>query len=210
MNWTNLSDWMTKGGQLMWPLAICSAAMMAAVIERLIMLRRSRVMPSGLIEAASRAETAADGAELLPRLKTDVSPLGRILLSVVENRELPRPEADVLAEAVGRAEARGLSRRLLVLEAVYVIAPMLGLLGTVVGLMVIFQDFSSAGSGEARAFSRGIAMALLTTVTGLLIAIPSYIAHIYFSHRVEDMAIEMENLATKLSAALRRSVENKG
>lgn len=195
---------MQGGGPLMWPLLVCSAAVMAAVVERLIMLRRKRVMPERVLAAAMRAEGDGDVDALLLSLRSDDSPLARILTCVAQNRRLPRDEADAQVEAVGRVEARRLARRLIVLEAVYVVAPMLGLLGTIMGLMVIFQDFSATAASETRAFSRGIAMALLTTVAGLAIAIPSYLAHIYFSRRVEDLTLELENHAARLSSALRR------
>jgi len=183
---------------LMWPLGVCLAATMAAIVERLIVLRRRRVIPPDLEKMLEKVHSHEEATRLAPRLEKDGSALGQILRTVLASSGLGRQDAAAQVEIAGKRAAHALEKRLLLLESMAVVAPMLGLLGTVVGLSIIFQEFSGPAKGAGRIFSRGIAMALLTTIAGLSIAIPAYLGYAYLNRRVEMLVLELETYAARL------------
>ncbi len=117
---------------------------------------------------------------------------------MLSNNHLTREEKFVDIQAAGRQEIKVLEKRLLILEVITAIAPLLGLLGTVLGLENIFGIISELGLGQAKAFSGGLSEAIRTTVLGLFIAIPSLVAYSYFDKKVDTFALEMEEYAMRL------------
>ena len=192
------------GGWLMVPILLCSTLAVAIVIERFWTLRRSKVLPqglSGMVEDwAARHELDARHLEQLRR----ESPLGRIYAAALDNRNRPR---DVIKEAVedtGRHVVHDLERFLNTLGTIAGISPLLGLLGTVVGMIKVFSAIMISGVGDANVLAGGISQALITTAAGLTVAIPSYFFYRFFRGMVAEYVISMEEKAISLIAVIER------
>ena len=125
-------------------------------------------------------------------------PFSNLLKRILVNNHLSREEKFIDIQAAGRQETKELEKRLLVLEVITAVAPLLGLLGTVIGLESIFGIISELGLGQAKAFSGGLAQAIRTTVFGLFIAIPSLVAYSYFDKKVDTFVLEMEEYSMQI------------
>lgn len=189
------------GGLLMWPLLICSILSLAIILERLWFLRTRRVIPTQLV-ARVRAwdEAGALDASILDKLRAG-SPLGRILAAGLANRQQDREAMKESIEEVGRHEVHDLERFLNALGTIAVITPLLGLLGTVIGMIKVFEVITALGIGDPGVLAAGISEALITTATGLTIAIPSLMFYRYFRGRVEALVVTMEREALNLLEA---------
>jgi len=164
------------------------------IIERGLALRRSKVMPP---EVKSALETcrAADDLPMLRRIcQQHPSPLARLLLLAEKHRHYSRAENAGGLETAARHEVSRLERGLVVLEIVVGVSPLLGLLGTVWGLITLFASLGASGLGDNSSLANGIALALRATFLGLFSAIPSLVAWSYYNKKVETMAIEMASL----------------
>jgi len=192
-------DTLVKGGWVMIPLAVCSFVALAVIIERFYSgPRRSRVIPEGLfrdIEELIRQRRFAEAAGLC---RANNTPLARISLAAVHNVDRGKDAVTEAVEAAGRKEAHRLQRFLGLLGTIAAVAPLLGLLGTVFGMITTFSVIEGEGVGNAQALSGGISAALITTATGLTIAIPSMIFHRFFVARSKSLIVEMEENAAKL------------
>ena len=189
------------GGLLMWPLLICSILSLAIILERLWFLQTRRIIPTQLV-ARVRAwdEAGALDANILDKLRAG-SPLGRILAAGLANRHQDREVMKESIEEVGRHEVHDLERFLNALGTIAVITPLLGLLGTVIGMIKVFEVITALGIGDPGVLAEGISEALITTATGLTIAIPSLMFYRYFRGRVEALVVTMEREALKLIEA---------
>jgi biopolymer transport protein ExbB len=188
-----LQQMISQGGVVMIPLALCSVTALAVFLERITYLRRGHVIPRSLRDPSSSDDPSADAAPW-PR-KIARSPFGTILGRLVRPPTGSRPEAVERMEVAARQVASRLDRGLVVLEIIVGIAPLLGLLGTVLGLVHVFEEMSLQGDAQVLTFSRGIAEALWTTVAGLAIAIPSLVVHRFLQRKAEMLMLEMEHLA---------------
>lgn len=192
------------GGWLMVPILLCSTLAVAIIIERFWSLRRSRVVPDGVGEQVE--EWAAHdelNLEHLNRLRKG-SALGQVLSVALANRHRSR---DVIKEAVedtGRHVVHELSRFLNTLGTIAGITPLLGLLGTVIGMIRVFSAIMIHGVGNANELAGGISEALITTAAGLTVAIPSYFFYRYFRGVVEEYVVSMEEQAISLIGAIER------
>ena len=190
------------GGWLMLPIIGCSVLALAIVIERCWSLRRDRVLPRHLVaEVWNKLKANAMDAEAIRKLRQH-SPLGRVLAAGVVNRHLSREIMMESIEDAGRHEAHSLERYLNTLGTIAAISPLLGLLGTVVGMIDVFGTISSQGVGNAPALAGGISQALITTAAGLVVAIPSLMAYRYLRGRVDELVVDMEQQALKLVEAI--------
>jgi biopolymer transport protein ExbB len=186
------------GGWLMLPLVACSVAAMAIVLERAWSLRRSHIIPPHLVaQVWHQLKNRRIKVDQLKALRAG-SPLGRILAAGLASMNQPREVMAESIEDIGRHEAHGLERFLNSLGTIAVVSPLIGLLGTVFGMIEVFNVISVEGLGKAGALAGGISQALVTTAAGLLVAIPSLIAHRYLRRRVDTLVIEMEQEALKL------------
>lgn len=192
-----------QGGEVGYVIIGISILGLGFFLYCLFMLRRSALFPKELVAMAVsiRNEAECPQAELLCR--NVGGPLAEILLTVLMSRSLGREEAETLVEGAGRRAAHAISLGVTALEVVAAIAPLLGLLGTVTGMYELFGHISAAGANELSNLSGGIAMALVTTIQGLVVAIPAYVAHTFFTRRIEDMVLEMERLAVGLMLRVR-------
>jgi len=187
------------GGWLMVPILLCSVIAMAIVLERLWALRRSRVVPQGLLLTVwEQVRGGGAGAEShLQRLRAR-SPLGRVLAAGLAAQDHSREVMKETIEETGRRVAHELERFLNTLGTIAMITPLLGLLGTVVGMIEVFNVITDIGVGSPRDLAGGISQALVTTAAGIGVAIPTLIFHRYFRGRVDELVLEMEMEAVKL------------
>lgn len=195
-----------QGGILMIPLAACSFTAVFIIIERAIALRRRAVEDENLVRAVHEYdERTAD--QLMLACRRSHSPLAHILLAILRARHLDHAHLLESMNTAGRAQLRKLERGLVVLEIIGVTSPLLGLLGTVVGMVDVFNAITIQGLGNPQVLSGGIAKALITTVAGLVVAIPAVAAHSWFSKRVDDFSAEFQDAG---AAFITRIVEGRG
>jgi biopolymer transport protein ExbB len=189
----------TRGGLFMWPLLACSIVSVTTMILRGLALRRKNVMPS-LIEQEIERLAPGESPELLSRIvHHDPSSLARITRVALQYLRAPRSENIEAVQTRARHEMVRLERGLIVLEVIVGIAPLLGLIGAVSGLVHVFSHLGlSSGAADTRLIALGIAEALNATVFGLSIAVPTLIGFTYFSRKVEVMSVEMETLVVEL------------
>jgi biopolymer transport protein ExbB len=192
-----------SGGWLMAPLILCSIVVVAIVAERLWTLQTKRVAPEHL--AAQVWNWLKNGELDDVRLETlrAGSPLGRILAAGLEHRHAKRDVMNEAIEDTGRHVVHELDRYLITLGTIATISPLLGLLGTVVGIMRVFAAISTTGLGNPQALAGGISQALITTVAGLTVAIPAYILHRYLRGKVDELVVHMERETMRLMNAVR-------
>ena len=194
------------GGWLMPALIVCSVVAATIIAERLLVLRHTRVLPEGMAAKDWQWVEQGELDERHIRALRQSSPLGSILAAGLDNRHKDRDTIKERIEDTGRHVTHDLNRFLNSLGTVAAISPLLGLLGTVVGMMKVFKDITEFGVGGPGALADGISQALITTAAGLLIAIPALIGYRYLRGRVQSLVVEMEKEATKLIDAL----EDKG
>ncbi len=175
-------------------LILTSVVGLAFIIERGIALRRRRVVPPEIEAAIESCQTPEDVSMLRQICQQHNSALGRLLIEAVDHLKWPKAENVDALQTRARHEVARLERGLVVLEIIVGIAPLLGLVGTIAGMMTLFGDIGQTGLTEASRLAQGIALILNATLMGLLIAIPSLIFWSYYSKKVETIAIEMESL----------------
>jgi biopolymer transport protein ExbB len=186
------------GGWAMLPILLCSAAALAIVLERFWTLRRRAVMPPGLGEDVQRwAKQEQPDQRQLQDLASG-SPLGELLAAALAVRDRPRELIKERIEDTGRHVVHRMERYLNSLGTIALIGPLLGLFGTVIGLIRMFMAVMAGGLGDPAKMAGGIGDALICTASGLIVAIPAYVLHRYFRSRVADYCVEMEKQATAL------------
>lgn len=186
------------GGWLMLPIIACSVIAMAIVVERFWMLRISRVLPRHLVtQVWSWVRNHQLDATRMHALRSG-SPLGRILAAGLVNLHHDRAVMKEAIEEAGRHVVLELDRYLNTLGTIAAITPLLGLQGTVVGMIEMFNTLTAQGAGNPGALSGGISKALITTAAGLAVAIPSLMFYRYFRGRVDMLVVRMEQEATKM------------
>jgi biopolymer transport protein ExbB len=175
-------------------LGLTSIVGLAFIVERALTLRWNKVVPPQIAGALTSCETEEDLKKLNGLCRAKPSPLGRLLLLASGHLDWPKADNVDALQTAARHEIVRLERGLVVLEIIVGIAPLLGLVGTIAGMMEVFADVGQAGLSDAARLAHGIALILRATLIGLLIAIPSLIAWSYFSKKVEVFAVEMEAL----------------
>jgi len=192
-------DFLIRGGLFMWPLLICSIVALTVIILRTVALRRKVVLPLVIESEIERLSPGGNPDRLVRIVREDDSSLARIARVALQHLRAPRAENIEAVETRARHEMVILERGLIVLEIITGIAPLLGLIGAVSGLVHVFSHLGlSTGSADTKAIALGIAEALNATVFGLSIAVPTLIAFSYFSKKVEVMSVEMETLVVEL------------
>ncbi|AJE22232.1 MotA/TolQ/ExbB proton channel family protein [Azotobacter chroococcum] len=190
------------GGWMMLPIVLCSVVALAIIAERLWTLRPSRVTPPHLLGQVWRwIQDKQLNSDKLKELRAE-SPLGQILAAGLANSKHGR---EVMKECIEEAAARvihDLERYLNALGTIAGIAPLLGLLGTVLGMIEIFSSFMGSGMANAPQLAGGISTALITTAAGLFVAIPALFFHRYLQRRIDELVVGMEQEAIKLVEVL--------
>lgn len=190
------------GGWPMLPLLLLGVVALAIILERLWSLRRNEVLPPGLgTEVRDWAVNGRLDATHIDSLRQN-SPLGALLAAALDVRDRPRPMMRERIEDVGRHLVHRMERFLNALGTIASAGPLLGLLGTVVGMIQMFLGILDHGVGDVNQLAGGIGKALVCTATGMIIAVPSLMCHRYFKGRIAGYVIEMEQEATLLLDAL--------
>jgi len=186
------------GGWMMFPIIMCSILAMAIIGERFWSLQRKRILPPELVPyiwQLHRDNKLDDTA--IRRIKMS-SPLGRVLAAGLVNRKHGREMMRTSIEEAGRLVVHELERYLNALGSIATVTPLLGLLGTVLGIIRVFSSITEAGIGDPRILSGGISEALIATASGLAVAIPSLLFHRYFERLVDDHVMLMEEESLRL------------
>lgn len=184
-------------GWPIWPLIIASILALAIIFERFYTLRRNQIIPPGLLEQTLENLRKHGINPDVMRALAQGSPLGRILTAGIRNLNTSREVMKESLEEAGRVVAHDLERYLLTLGTIASVAPLLGLLGTVIGMVEIFGSQSPTG-GNPAVLAHGISVALYNTAFGLIVAIPSMIFYRFFRGRVDAFLVEMEEQAVRL------------
>ncbi len=193
---------------IMGVLWLASVVGLAFIIERGLALRGSKVIPPPVRSALDLFRNADDLPMLGRICQQNPSALSRLLVLAERHRGWPRAENGSALETNARHEIARLERGLVVLEIVVGVAPLLGLVGTIYGLIALFAGLGASGLGDNNALARGIALALNATLLGLLTAIPSLVAWSYYNRKVEHMAVEMASLCDGFLRQLYRQEES--
>jgi len=190
-----------RGGLFMYPLLACSIVAVTTIILRAIALREKNVMPLVIESEIERLMPGGSADRLARIVEYDNSSLARIVRVALQHLRSPRSENVEAVQTRARHEMVILEKGLIVLEVIVGIAPLLGLIGAVSGLVHVFSHLGlSSGASDTRQIALGIAEALNATVFGLSIAVPTLVAFSYFSKKVEVMSVEMETLVVELIA----------
>lgn len=185
-------------------LIVTSIVGLTFIVERGLALRWKKVVPEK-IESAIEACQSKNDVEMVKRAcEQNASPLGRLVAVAIERSSWPKQEAVDALQTRARHEIVKLERGLVVLEIIVGIAPLLGLVGTILGMMTTFENVGVAGLSDASKLASGIALILKATLIGLLIAIPALVSWSYYSKKVEMLAVEMETLCDEFMRRLYR------
>ena len=187
---------LTQGGWIMLPLALCSLLAVTVIIERFLYFRR--ISGTGFAEQTLSLVTKGRLNEAMAAVKNSSRPLAKILFAGLTNRQEPAKAM----EAAGAAELSTMKRGLPVLDTIITLSPLLGLLGTIIGMINSFHLMAASGLGEPHAVTGGVAEALICTATGIAVAVISLIPYNYFLARIDRQTEVIEHYATRLELAL--------
>src|SRR2546421_6324897 len=196
-----MMNFLNKGGLFMWPLLFCSIWTVATIVLAAVTLRQKKVLPLVIESEIERRVPGGSPERLVRIVNEDNSSLAGVVRTALQHLRWPRSENIESVQTRARRELVRLERGLIVLEVVTGIAPLIGLIGTVSGLVHVFSGLGlSTGASDTKAVALGISEALNCTIFGLSIAVPALIAFSYFSKKVEVMSVEMESLVSDLIA----------
>ena len=196
-----------KGGIVMIPLLLGSIITLAIVIERAVSLRVKKVIIPEIVTAVDGIK-CPDDIRVAERIcETHPGTFANVILPALRNKELDRDELKEFITDQGRQEVRTLERGLVGLETIAGVAPLLGLMGTVIGMIRVFNVISQQGIGQANVLSEGISEALITTVTGLAIGIPALVAYNFFTNKAEGLILDIEKYTAALLHRIRLMTE---
>ncbi len=189
-------EYAEAGGPLMIPIALCSVLWLAFLVERLVATRRSRVLPPPLVQAlkALPSKGNPDRSRAESILGAHPSTAASVLKVALRKIDEPRQELELAVNGIARREVRILRRYLRVFAVIASVTPLLGLLGTVFGMIEAFRTVTIVGLGAGQNLAPGIYVALITTASGLFVAIPSLITYFWLSSRVDSYVHEIDNL----------------
>jgi biopolymer transport protein ExbB len=190
------------GGPLMWPIILCSIGAAAIILERLWTLQDKRVVPPDLTQRVRQLIEANQINDKVIAALQQNSALGQLLATALTNRHRSREVIMERLEDSGRHIVHELERFLSTLGTIAGVSPLLGLLGTVTGIIKSFNAIQAGGMGDPRALSGGIAEALIATAAGLCVAIPALISYRFLRGRVERIVVEMEKDAVRIADAI--------
>ncbi len=187
----NLALVLERGGPLIWPLLLCSLLAVAVIVERLWVLQHRRQLPKDALDALREAVETFPGRPSKLQPATD-HPVGRILQHAIAALPCTPSQFREALTDQARRERHGLERGFAILELIVGVAPLLGLLGTAIGMISVFENLSLEGPGRNEILSRGIAEALVTTVFGLGVSIPALVAFTLLGRKVDSITLRVE------------------
>lgn len=187
-------DFLAKGGVLVGPILFCSVLALAIFLERLIRLSRVKIRGYGLVEKVGRYLREGEDQKAYALASSDDKPMGRVLTHAMEVKDQDRATLETVIVHATEKETRELSRYLQALATIGNIAPLLGLLGTVVGMIKAFMVIQEMGGKvNAAVLAGGIWEAMLTTAMGLAVALPTMVAHSYLAARVDRYETQLQD-----------------
>jgi len=196
-------EFLLRGGPIMIPLGLCSVLAATVAVERSLSLRRGRVLPREIVNVIESVEAGKDLSVAIAICERNPGVFSSITRAGLERAGEPwQSIRDAIMDA-GRQETPRIEKHLVWLETVAAVAPLLGLLGTVLGMIKVFSSISAQGLGDPQVLSEGISEAMITTAVGLAIGIPTLVAYNYLAARSESLISEIETLASRLIVRLR-------
>ncbi|ACD82974.1 MotA/TolQ/ExbB proton channel family protein [Candidatus Methylacidiphilum infernorum] len=209
INWNQLpsyfaiKNFVEGSGLFIYPVILCSIVGLAIILERSFSLRRSKIIPKKLVKAIEELGWGENPEPIEKLCQDQKSPLSRLVYLCLQNMSWSKYENSEALQVKARAEIAQLEKGLVILEIIVGIGPLLGLLGTLSGLITIFGNVGVHGMAtQGAAIAHGISEALHTTFAGLGIAVPCLIAHSLFTRKVEAYAVEMETLCSEFLAKI--------
>lgn len=191
-------DFIVKGGPVMIPIALCSVLALAVMMERLVSLQRRNVIPPGLLPGLRKmlAKSSDNVNEALAYCRSKRTPLANVLAAGLKRIGEPADVMERHIQEAGEREAMKLRKHLRVLSVIASVAPLLGLLGTIFGMITAFQTVAASGEalGKAELLAAGIYQAMITTAAGLIVAIPALISYQWISSRIDALVMELDRL----------------
>ena len=197
-------EFIIAGGMLIIPIILISIIAMAIIAALFISLSEKKVIPDGTTNIARKLALSGRTTPAQINKLRENSLLGRVLATGLENAHLPRHALRESIEETGRHVIHAMDKYMTTLGTIAAIAPLLGLLGTVVGMINVFSVITSQGVGSPTELAGGISQALITTAAGISVAVPALIFHRYFRGKINDYAIEMEKETMKLIDTINR------
>ncbi len=194
----------SAGGLLMLPIILCSIAAVGIIAERFWTLKRDKVIPPDLVEKVWYSARQREFSDQNIKALEQQSPLGRVLAAGLVNKDYDRDEMKDAIEEVGGHVAHDLEKYLNTLGTIAAVTPLLGLLGTVIGMIEVFSQITTVGVGNPSDLAGGISKALVTTAGGIAIAIPALMFYRFFRGHVDELVIGMEQEALKLVEILHK------
>ena len=187
-----MNEFITAGGIFMWPLLACSVLIIAFSIERSWFLQKRLICPDGL---SNQIKTLMDNDMIDKRHAEEIanlSSLGFLLINCIKYKNLPRENLESKIEEQAAEVQDSLERNLTMLGTTATISPLIGLLGTVVGMITAFTGLTETSGANPDLLAAGISQALITTAFGLLIAVPGLVLHKYFEHKIKYLLISLQ------------------
>ena len=197
-----------KGGFMMYPLLIASFLVLVITVERFWSLRKKRILIPEIVTVLGKIKEIEDFSLARSVCENFEGPFSEIAIKCIDNKDLPAEELRMFIEDEGRQQVRTLNRGLGTIETIAGIAPLMGLLGTVLGMIKVFDVIKTLGVGQAQSLSGGISEALITTATGLMIGIPALIFYNYLSSRSESLILDIEKHSVLLINKIIRLYRN--
>lgn len=192
-------DYIQKGGLLMWPILVCSVIAIAVFAERLFYFHRATIHVGEFLQGLSNLVKRRNFAEALHESAGTPGPVARVIHAAIIRHDSPRAELREIVQEAGQLEVPKLERFLGVLATLAYVAPLLGLLGTVAGMIDAFGTLSSNGGyATVTELSNGVYKSLLSTAAGLVVATPTFVAYSYLSSRVNSLMHEMERAGIEI------------
>ncbi len=192
---SDMFELLQAGGYLIWPILLCSVVALAIILERSLALRSRYVAPADLLDQIhDDLKSGRLDSNTIVEVEMN-SPLGKILAAGLHHRHQHRLVIKESIEDAGRHVVHDLEKSLTLLGTIATITPLLGLLGTVIGMIKVFSAITAVGVGNPQALAEGISEALVTTAAGLSVGIPSLLFYRYFRNKVKSLAVDMEHQA---------------
>ena len=192
-----------KGGWVMIPIALCSVVALAVFLERMWSLRKNKVIPKDFLIEVEDLIRREKIPEAITRCRTDESSMANIILAGIRHFGKRREIIKESIQEVGRKEASVLERYINVIGTIAVICPLLGLLGTVTGMIKAFDVITVRGVGNPGDLAGGISEALITTAAGLIVAIPTYVIYRILANKADALIVEMEENSIRIADLLK-------
>lgn len=196
-------DLLQKGGPLMWIIVLCSITAVGIFFERLFALHRSSIPVGEMLRGLANILRKENYSEALQECATTPGPVARVAHAMILRHNSPREELRDIAQEAGQLEVPKLERNMPLLSTIAYATPLIGLLGTIIGLLTTFQEIASqSGYASATDIAEGVYEALLTTAGSLAVAIPAFIAYSYLSARINGLIHDMERAGIEILAIL--------